>query len=482
MASTTTAAADAIACDICVLGAGPGGLAVATAAAAFGQSVVLVEKHKIGGNSLHYGGVPLRALIAAGRRAEAMRTAAPFGVATAEPQVDFQGVRAHIQRTVATLQRNASVERLTGLGVRVIPAAGRFVDRQTVIAGEQRIAARRFVIATGSAPVIPAIPGLENVPYFTSETIFEHAAPMAHLIVIGADPEGLALAQAYRRLGARVTVLDGGRALSRDDPEMTAILLEVLVQEGLDIRENVAIARVDGGIDAVRVTLATANGGETIVEGSHLLVMEGRKPNIADLGLDAAGVKVEKGAVSVNAGLLTSNARVFAIGDATGGVPLAHLAEHHANVVVRRALLRLPTKASGWAAPSVTFTEPALAHVGLTEERARAGRGRVNALRWPLHENARAQAERMTVGHIKVVTDRHGHVLGATIVGPEAGELIQVWCLAVSQELKIKAMTEWIAPSATFGEINRRVADGLFAGTAANPLIRRAISYLKKLG
>jgi pyruvate/2-oxoglutarate dehydrogenase complex dihydrolipoamide dehydrogenase (E3) component len=467
--------------DLCVIGAGSGGLSVAAAAAAFGQTVVLVERHKMGGDCLNYGCVPSKALIAAAKRAEAMRTAAPFGIQPIEPHIDPKGVHDHVQGVITAIAPNDSVERFTGLGVRVIQAAGRFVDKYTVEAGDTHIRARRFVIATGSSPATPAIPGLDNVPYFTNETLFDNAERLHHLIIIGGGPIGLEMAQAHRRLGCRVTVLEGQQALGKDDPEMRAIVLETLAREGVDIREGVNVARVEGGLGRIRVQLKGSAGAQ-VVEGTHLLVAAGRRPNISELGLDAAGIKHDQRGITVNAGLVTSNSRVFAIGDVAGGPQFTHVANYHAGIVIRRVLFRIPAKVDNSLVPWVTYTEPELAHVGLSESQARDKHGKICVLRWPFSENDRAQAERTTGGHIKVVTDAKGRILGADIVGPHAGELIQTWALAISQRLNIKAMTTWIAPYPTLGEVSKRAAFRFFATVPSKPLVRTIIGWLKGLG
>ena len=470
-----------ITCDLCVIGAGSGGLSVASAAAAFGEKVVLIEKHKMGGDCLNTGCVPSKALIAAGKRARAIRTSAPFGIRAAAPEIDHRAVHDHVRSVIAAIAPNDSVERFTGLGVRVIQAAGRFVDNDTVAAGEHRIKARRFVIATGSSPVVPPIPGLDKVAYFTNETIFDNTVRLEHLIVIGGGPIGIEMAQAHLRLGSRVTVLEGMQALAKDDPELTSVLLEQLRAEGLVVRENTVADRVEGRAGSLRVTVRV-DGRPEVVEGTHLLIATGRKPNIDDLDLAAAGIKSEKRGIVVNSGLLTANPKVFAIGDCIGGLQFTHVANYHAGLVIRRALFRLPVKVDDRVVPWVTFTEPELAHVGLTEAQAKAARYKVNILRWPYHENDRAQAERETTGLIKVVTDHRGTILGASIVGAHAGELIQMWSLAISQKLGIKAMTAWISPYPTLTEINKRVAYRYYAAAASNPMVRKAIGWLKVLG
>jgi pyruvate/2-oxoglutarate dehydrogenase complex dihydrolipoamide dehydrogenase (E3) component len=480
-AAVVAAGNEVITCDFCVIGAGSGGLSVAAAAAAFGQRVVLIEKHKMGGDCLNYGCVPSKALLAAGKRAHAFRTSKKFGIMPAAPVIDARLVHDHVHGVIAAIAPNDSVERFTGLGVQVITAAGRFVDAETVEAGGKRIRARRFVIATGSSAVAPPIPGLADVPYFTNETIFDNAAPIEHLIIIGAGPIGLEMAQAHHRLGARVTVVDGAKALAKDDPELTAVVLQHLRDEGIMIVEEAKVDRVTGANGRISVAI-NRNGTAETIDGTHILVAAGRRPNIADLGLEAAGIKSAKTGITVDAGLATSNRRVFAIGDVAGGLQFTHVANDHAGIVIKRALFRLPVKATGRPVPWVTFTDPELAHVGMTEADARAKHGKINVLRWPYHENDRAQAERETAGHVKVVTDRKGRILGASIVGSHAGELIQMWSLALSQGLKIRAMTEWISPYPTLSEINKRAAFRYYATAASNPFVRKLIAWLAKLG
>lgn len=470
-----------IRCDICIIGAGSGGLSVAAAAAVFGRKVVLIEKHKMGGDCLNYGCVPSKALIAAARRAHQIRTSAVFGVEAQDLHIDPQAVHDHVKGVIAAIEPNDSIERFTGLGVQVITAAGRFIDKTTVAAGDYRIKARRFVVATGSSPFVPPIPGLSDVPHFTNETIFDNKQHLEHLLIIGGGPIGLELAQAYRRLGSKVTVLEAETALAHDDPEMSAVVLGRLRDEGIDIRERAVVENIDSRFRNVLATVRTASGSE-IIEGSHLLVAAGRKPNIDGVGLDAARIKHGERGIKVSRGLVTSNRRVYAIGDVTGDQQFTHVANHHAEIVIRRALFRLPARTDARIMPRVTFTDPELAHVGLTEKEAAKRHGKVRVLRWPYHENDRAQAERSTIGHIKVVTDRSGRILGASIVGEQAGELIQMWSLAVSQKMPVKAMAGWISPYPTLSEINRRAALKFYSKAPSNSLLRKAIGILARFG
>jgi len=367
--------------DICVIGAGSGGLSVAAAAAAFDVSVVLIEKGRMGGDCLNYGCVPSKALLAAARRADAIRKSVPFGIALQFPTVDFAKVNAHVHRVIAAIAPNDSRERFTGLRVRVIEGAARFTDRHTVAVGDIQVKARRFVVATGSAPSVPSIPGLADVPYLTNETVFELTRCPEHLIVIGGGPIGLEMAQAHRRLGAEVTVLEAAAPLAKDDPECAAIVLDQLARDGVAVRAHAKVLRVESG-EKLRVVVAGTNGEEAI-EGSHLLVAAGRRANVDGLGLDAAGVRFEPRGIVVDRRMKTSNRRVYAIGDVAGGPQFTHVSNYHAGLVIRNALFGLPVRARYDAIPWVTFTDPELAQVGLTEAAARQRHRRIRVLRWP---------------------------------------------------------------------------------------------------
>jgi pyruvate/2-oxoglutarate dehydrogenase complex dihydrolipoamide dehydrogenase (E3) component len=468
--------------DICVIGAGSGGLSVAAAAAAFGVPVVLIEKGKMGGDCLNYGCVPSKALIAAARHAEGARRASPFGIAVPRAGIDFAKVHGHVRGVIDAIAPVDSKERFTGLGVHVIAGAARFTDRRTVAVGDAiTVKARRFVIATGSAPAIPPIEGLADTPHLTNETIFDLTQAPEHLVVIGAGPIGLELAQAHRRLGAEVTVLEAATPLAKDDPECAAIVLDQLVREGVTVRAGVAVLRVEKAAPKVRVVIKAADGEETI-EGTHLLVAAGRQANVDGLGLEAAGVKYERRGIVVDRGLATSNKRIFAIGDAVGAAQFTHVANYHAGIVVRRALFRLPAKVRDDVIPWVTYTDPELAHVGLTEEEARKRHRQIRVLRAPFHDNDRAQAERETRGHIKVIATPKGVILGATIVGPHAGELITPWTLAIQQQLNVRAVAELIVPYPTLAEISKRAAIGYFTPSLTSPMLRRIIIFLRRFG
>lgn len=468
--------------DICVIGAGSGGLSVAAAAAAFGVPCVLVERHKMGGDCLNTGCVPSKALLAAAKRAALAKNALPFGISV-RAEFDFGKVHDHVQRVIASIAPTDSVERFAGLGVRVIKGHAQFKDRRTVVVGDQyQIRARRFVIATGSTPAIPPIPGLDGGPFLTNETVFTLDQLPRHLVIVGGGPIGLEMAQAFRRLGSAVTVLEQAVPLPKDDPEAAAIVLAQLEREGVVIRSGVQATRVAYASGGVAVTFAAA-GAEETVDGSHLLVAAGRKPTVEGLDLSAAGIRSDRTGIFVNRKLKTRNGRVYAIGDAASGQPqFTHAANYHAGLVIRNALFRLPVNVRKRVIPWVTFTEPELAQAGLTEAQARARRYKIRILRWPYHDNDRAQAERETHGHIKVVTTRKGRILGATIVGAQAGELIATWVLAIAQGLNIRQMAEIVLPYPTLSEIGKRAAIDYFTPSLTRPMVRRIIAWMRLFG
>jgi len=468
--------------DICVIGAGSGGLSVAAAAAAFGVEVVLVENGKMGGDCLNYGCVPSKAILAAGKTAETFRQASKFGIKAVEPEVNFKKVHDHIHDVIATIEPNDSVERFTALGVTVIQAAGEFKDANTVIAGDHEIRARRFVIATGSSAFVPPIPGLDTVDYFTNESLFENKKKIGKLVVIGGGPIGMEMAQAHKRLGCEVTVIEGAKALGKDDPELTGILLEKLREDGIEILEDAMVASIARkGKSGVRVTCTSGNE-EITVDGTHLLVATGRAANVKGLGLENAGIEFSRRGITVAPDLRTANRKVYAIGDVTGGLQFTHVAGYHAGLVIRGILFRMKAVPDDTIVPWVTYTEPELGHVGLNEQQAREKFGDVAVHRWPYHENDRAIAERKTTGHIKLITRKNGVIVGASILGANAGEMINMWALAVKQKIKLKDVAGYISPYPTMSEIGKRAAVSSFAPLTRKPFIRWIIGLLRKLG
>ncbi|MCE2510616.1 MAG: FAD-dependent oxidoreductase [Alphaproteobacteria bacterium] len=468
--------------DLCVIGAGSGGLSVAAGASQMGADTVLIERSKMGGDCLNTGCVPSKSLLAAAHTAEAIRNAHAFGIRADAPRVDFPAVQQHVAQVIAAIAPNDSVERFEGLGVRVIQEKAHFVNRREVKAGDTRIRARRFVVAAGSSAAVPPIPGIDTVPYFTNETIFDNTELPEHLLVIGGGPIGIEMAHAHRLLGARVTVLEIAGILPRDDPELVEILRNRLLRDGLVIREGIRIARLEKEGDGVAVILTGENGEERI-EGSHLLIAAGRRANVNGLGLEAGEIAFTPKGITVNKRLQsTTNRRVYAIGDIAGGPQFTHVASYHAGIAIRNLLFRLPAKADTANVPWVTYTDPELAHVGMSEREAGNTGRAIRVLRWPFAENDRAQAERITEGLVKIVTDKKGRVLGADILGPRAGELIQPWVLAIANGLKIGAVANAIAPYPTLGEVNKRAAGSYYTPALFGERTQKLVRFLARFG
>ncbi|NKB44138.1 MAG: dihydrolipoamide dehydrogenase [Alphaproteobacteria bacterium] len=468
--------------DLCIIGAGSGGLSVAAGAVQMGASVVLIEKGPMGGDCLNFGCVPSKALLAAGHAAHAYANAAPFGVSQTAPVVDFQAVHDHVHDVIAGIAPHDSVERFESLGVTVIQGAAEFTSAKEVKANEVAIRARRFVVATGSSAFVPPIEGLADTPYLTNETVFDLTQAPGHLIVIGGGPIGCELAQAHRQLGCRVTVIEAAKVLPKDDPDLADIVRQSLLEQDIAVIEGAMVTGTARAGDGVAVTFERDGQAET-VNGSHLLVAVGRKAVVDGLGLEAANIKYSPRGIEVDSGLRTSNRKVYAIGDCAGGLQFTHVAGYHAGIVIRSALFRLPAKTDHSAVPWVTYTDPELAQVGLTESEALERHGdSIRVLTWPFEENDRARAERKTGGLVKAVVAKNGRILGCGIAGPQAGELIQTWVLAMSQKLKIGALASMVAPYPTLGEVSKRAAGSFYTASLFSSRTRWVVRFLSKFG
>jgi pyruvate/2-oxoglutarate dehydrogenase complex dihydrolipoamide dehydrogenase (E3) component len=465
--------------DLLVIGGGSGGLSVAAGAIQMGASVVLVEKGRMGGDCLNTGCVPSKALIAAAKVAQSFRRAEPFGIGAREPEVDFGKVHGHVHDVISAIAPHDSVERFEGLGVKVISGAARFVSRDTVEADGLHITARRIVVATGSKASVPPIPGIRDAGFMTNENLFDMKSLPRKLIVIGGGPIGIEMAQAFRRLGSEVAVLERFSILPRDEPEAAELIREVFCEAGIEVRENVSISRVERRPDGVSVLLE--DSGQPQVSGTHILVAAGREAVTNGLNLEAAGIEFDHKGIKVDAGLRTSNKRVFAIGDVASGPQFTHVAGYHAGVVIRRALFGLPAKVNYSALPWVTYTDPELAHTGMTEKAALDAGHAVQILHARLNENDRARAERETKGFAKIVLGKRGRILGATIAAPSAGEMIGMWTLAIAQKAKIGTIASMTAAYPTLSELSKRAAGSYYTPSLFSPRTRRIVGFLQRI-
>lgn len=469
--------------DICVVGSGPGALTVATTAALFGVSVVLVEP--AAGHAETSTVSVAAALAAAADKLQAVREAQRFSISAGEPEVDAAKLRSHVDHVAAALAPNASPERLAALGIVVLQGTAHFLNRNMLAVGEHRIRARRFVIAAASRPVLPPVPGLAELPYLTEATISTLPRRPERLLVLGGEPAGVALAQAMRRLGSEVVLILPEGLLPQLDPEAADLIRRALLRDGVELHEGCTITQARASRRRLHLGLASQDDAHDLaVEGTHILVASGRAPALDELDLDLAGIRSDESGILTDRGLRTANRRIFAIGgcaSVAGAPPSADAAEHHAALVVRNALFRLPFNATHAPIPRLTLCRPEVASLGLSEAEARK-RGTIGVLRWPYAENDRAQAGHRSEGLIKLVTDRRGRILGVTIVGAQAGELIGLWCLALQQRLAVKDIGGLVLPSPTLSEISKRAALSTHAPLASRPGIRRLIGFLRRFG
>ncbi len=449
--------------DLAVIGAGAAGLSVTAGAAQLGVKVVLIERDRMGGDCLNIGCVPSKAMLAASHAARHAREAGRFGVFLGEPRIDWDAVQAHVHGVIASIAPTDSEARFRALGATVMRGEARFTAPDTLSVDGRTLTARRIVIAAGSRAAVPDVKGLGEVGFLTNATLFDLTERPAHLLILGGGPIGLEMADAFSGLGSQVTVVQRSTIGGREDPELVAGLREALLRRGVTLIEDAELTAVEPG-----PTLVLADGRR--IEGSHLLVATGRVPNLESLDLTAGGVKVTAAGIATDRGLRSlTNKRVFAVGDIAdpegiGPRQFTHVGSYHAGIVIRRVLFRLPAKVDYRALPRVTYTDPELAQVGMTEAEARQAGLAVSILRWPLAENDRATAERDTVGLVKLIVSR-GRVVGAGILAPHAGEMIGQWTLAIAQRTKLSALAGVIAPYPTRAEAGKRAVGSFFAPT-----------------
>jgi pyruvate/2-oxoglutarate dehydrogenase complex dihydrolipoamide dehydrogenase (E3) component len=474
--------------DVVVIGAGAAGLSVAAISAGLGLKVAMVERHRMGGDCLNYGCVPSKALLAAAHAAAEARSAGRFGLRLPPPEVDWAGVRAHVHGAIARIAPNDSAARFRGMGVEVVEASAHFLGSDAVEAGGRRLGFRRCVVAAGSAAIVPELPGLDGVPWLTNETIFDLEEPPGHLVILGGGPIGLEMAQAHARLGCRVTVLEGGeRIAGREDAELVEGMRHALHADGVEVREGARVARLDPPEDRTRGVVAVLEDGSRVA-GTHLLLAIGRAPRLSSLDLPAGNVAATPRGIATGRNLRsTSNSRVWAVGDIAdpeglGPRAFTHVASQHAGIVVRSMLFRLPTRLDYDALPRVTYTDPELAQIGLTEAEAReAGHRDVTVLRWPLSENDRAIAEGRPEGLVKLVVGRKGRLLGAGILAPRAGEMAGLYGLMIGRKLPLSALAGMVLPYPTLSEAGKRAAGDFYTPRLLSPTTKRLIGWLKRL-
>jgi len=463
--------------DICVIGSGSGGLSVAVGAVQMGASVVLIEKGKMGGDCLHYGCVPSKALLSTAAVAQKIRVADPLGLVPVDPKVDFEAVQKHIAGIIKAIEPKDSVRRMRKLGIKVLQGQAEFVSDKSLKVGGDQVFAKIFVVATGSTAFVPPIKGLDKVKYYTSRTIFENKKKFKHLVVLGGGPIGIEIAQAYCRLGVKVSVVEAETFMPHDDPQAVKVVIDRLRKEGVWLQDNALVREVSskkGGVE-LHVDLNDRSGR---VLGSDLFVATGRRPTVEGLKLEKAGVEFSPKGIQVDDRLRTTNKNIYAIGDVVGSYQFTHVANYHAGIVLRNALFWMPARVNNNIIPWVTYTDPELAQVGWTEKQAKKeGYDKLKVLKFKFDENDRALAERDTDGFIKVVATKAGRILGVTIVGAHAGDLLSPWILAMKKGLRMSAVADLLIPYPTRSEISKKVAGSFFAPRLFGERTKKIVKY-----
>ncbi len=464
--------------DLVAIGGGTGGLVSAAGAAYLGLRSAIIEKTALGGDCLWTGCVPSKALIASARRAHGIRTADRLGLPGTAPDVDFGAVMARMRDARDVVAHHDDPERFREMGVDVHFGAARFIDAGTVdVEGVGPIRSKRFVLATGAVPAVPPIPGLAESGYWTHETVFDQRELPPRMVILGAGPIGMEFAQIFSRLGSRVTVLEmGDRILPKEDPDVAEYLVHLLTKEGVDIRTGSRAVSVAPGPGGIKVDVA---GGEPAL-GDRVFVATGRRPNTEGLGLENAGVATDNGAVKVDDTLRTTARRIWAVGDVTGGLQFTHVAEHMARAALQNAISPLSRKVRYDTVPWVTYTDPEVAHVGLSEEEASAEGA--STYRYDYADLDRAIVDASTAGFVKISADGRGKILGATIVAHGAGNLIQPLVLAMKHGLGLRQVAGTIFPYPTMGEGVKRAANEYMRGrleTTGGRLLKKVIQWMK---
>ena len=464
--------------DLVAVGGGTGGLVAAAGAAYLGLDAAIVERSALGGDCLWTGCVPSKALIASGRLAHQMASARALGLRPAAHAHDFGAVMERMRSARATVAHHDDPERFRGMGVAVHFGAGRFTGPDTVeVEGVGTIRSKRFVIATGAVPAIPPIRGLRGSGYWTYETVFDENELPESIGILGGGPIGIEFAQVFSRLGSRVTVLEmAPTILINEDPDVAEFMRRLLVEEGIDVRTGATVTAVrkNGGHKVVE----TAGGDAVFVH--EVFVATGRRPVTEGMDLEAAGIRTERGAVVVDSHLRTSARTAWAVGDVAGAMQFTHVAEHMAKVALRNATLPVKTKIGYGNVPRVTFTDPEVAHVGMSEQEAAAAGGTV--YRYGLDDLDRAIVDGTAIGFVKVSADRKGRIMGATVVAHGAGELILPFVLAKQHGLSLGKVANTIFPYPTMAEgVKRASAEFLRSrlDTPAGQTLKKVIQWLK---
>jgi len=466
--------------DIGIIGGGAAGLTVASGAAQLGAKTLLIEKEKVlGGDCLHYGCVPSKTLIKTAHVYHLMKNGPKFGLPEIElPPVDFSAVSNRIQSVIGVIQKHDSVERFCKLGVRVEFGNPEFNDEHAINLGGRSISARTWVIATGSSAAVPPVTGLDQTPYLTNRDIFRLQKLPGSMIILGAGPIAIEMAQAFCRLGTKVTLIQrSGQILSKEDQDLADIVQQVLAAEGINFEMNTAIVRVKD-LGSEREVVVKKQSGETLsLKAESILVAMGRAPNIAGLGLEKIGVPFDHKGIKVNNYLKTSHKHIYAAGDVIGGYQFTHVAGYEGGVVLSNAIFHLPKKANYTHVPWCTYTHPELAGIGMNEKSAKAAGIDYSVWSEEFNDNDRGLSEGESVGRIKLLLDSKEKPLGIQILGPHAGELLSEWVAIMNGNVGLSKIASAIHPYPTLSEINKKVVGSVFSQKIFSDRVRKGLKF-----
>ena len=466
--------------DMGIVGGGAAGLTVASGAAQLGAKTLLVEKEgKLGGDCLHFGCVPSKTLIRTAQVYHTMRNAQAFGLPPVEmPAVDYKKVRERIQSVISTIQKHDSEERFCSLGAKVAFGTPTFSDEHSVQLNGQTVSAKNWVIATGSSPGIPPIEGLDKTPYLTNREIFSLERLPESMIILGAGPIAVEMAQAFSRLGTAVFVVQrGGQILSREDRDMAEGVMQVLTSEGITFYLNTSIIDVKDLGSRREVRFKDSAGKIISLRAEQILVAMGRSPNVEGLGLDGIGIEPDRKGIKVDARLRTVQKHIYAAGDVTGTFQFTHAAGYEGGIVAGNAIFHLPRKVDYTLLPRCTYTDPELAGMGMNEKEAREAGIQYSVFVEAFKDNDRSLAEGGGVGKIKMILGSDEKPIGVQIFGSHAGELLNEWVAVLNGKVKLSSLASAVHPYPTLGEINKRVAGAYLSPKIFSPKVKTGLKF-----
>ncbi len=457
--------------DLIVIGGGTAGLTAARIARQIGARVALVERERIGGDCTWTGCIPSKALLHVAKLAHQARTSANVGIIASDLQVDFKRVMESVDATIERVYAYETPDVLREEGITVVNGEARFLDPHRVDVDGQVLHGRHFILCTGARPAVPPIPGLDDIEYLTTSTIFALTTLPDRLVVIGGGAVGVELGQAFQRLGSQVTLIESAdRLLSFADPDASTIITDVLRSEGVNVLLNCSVEHVARSGNDIRVT--TSDG---VIVGDQLFVATGRKPVVDGLDLDGIGVETTSNGIVIDEHLRTTQEHILAAGDVTGGPQFTHYAGWQGAIAVRNALVPLASKGVRQRVPWIVFTDPEIAQVGLTEAEARDEIGNPNVVCYPASEIDRAQTANELNGFLKLMTQSGGRLVGATVVGSNAGETINELSLAIEQKLTTSDLAPAMHAYPTWGITVQEASSDVALGRLTRGILGRIL-------